>query len=213
MLQYSFSLTTFSPSGKLVQIEYALNAVEAGATSLGIKATNGVVIATERKVGALTSVHSASPLPQSSHCHHRLHERLTMSSAAVCKPGPPTPLQVPSILVDESTVQKISLLTPNIGVVYSGMGPDSRVLIRKVRAVGCCVGCDSAVCLAISRSHSCTAHGCNCLNEPIFTASSGLSFLSAGQKTGTGLLQAVPRAHTCGAASAGSGGSHAGVHT
>jgi 20S proteasome subunit alpha 2 len=87
--QYSFSLTTFSPSGKLVQIEYALNAVMAGATSLGIKATNGVVVATERKV--------------------------------------------PSILVDETTVQKISLLTPNIGVVYSGMGPDSRVLIRKAR--------------------------------------------------------------------------------
>ena len=51
--QYSFSLTTFSPSGKLVQIEYALAAVNAGATSLGIKATNGVVIATERKVRPL----------------------------------------------------------------------------------------------------------------------------------------------------------------
>jgi 20S proteasome subunit alpha 2 len=48
--EYSFSLTTFSPSGKLVQIEYALNAVAAGSTSLGIKATNGVVIATEKKV-------------------------------------------------------------------------------------------------------------------------------------------------------------------
>jgi hypothetical protein len=36
---YNFSLTTFSPSGKLVQIEYALNAVGAGATSLGIKGT------------------------------------------------------------------------------------------------------------------------------------------------------------------------------
>lgn len=35
--RYSFSLTTFSPSGKLVQIEYALNAVNAGATALGIK--------------------------------------------------------------------------------------------------------------------------------------------------------------------------------
>ena len=35
--RYSFSLTTFSPSGKLVQIEYALNAVAQGATSLGIK--------------------------------------------------------------------------------------------------------------------------------------------------------------------------------
>jgi len=37
--RYSFSLTTFSPSGKLVQIEYALNAVNQGVTSLGIKGT------------------------------------------------------------------------------------------------------------------------------------------------------------------------------
>lgn len=35
---YSFSLTTFNPSGKLLQIEYALNAVNSGGkTSLGIK--------------------------------------------------------------------------------------------------------------------------------------------------------------------------------
>jgi len=88
---YSFSLTTFSPSGKLMQIEYALNAVSAGATSLGIKAKNGVVVATEKKL--------------------------------------------PSILVDENSVQKISLLTPNTGVAYSGMGPDSRILVRKARKV------------------------------------------------------------------------------
>ncbi|CAH9069332.1 unnamed protein product [Cuscuta europaea] len=87
--QYSFSLTTFSPSGKLVQIEHALTAVASGQTSLGIKASNGVVIATEKKL--------------------------------------------PSILVDETSVQKIQILTPNIGVVYSGMGPDSRVLVRKSR--------------------------------------------------------------------------------
>ncbi|CAM6016259.1 unnamed protein product [Sphagnum balticum] len=87
--QYSFSLTTFSPSGKLVQIEYALTAVSAGQTSLGIKASNGVVIATEKKL--------------------------------------------PSILVDENSVHKIQLITPNIGVAYSGMGPDSRVLVRKSR--------------------------------------------------------------------------------
>ncbi|KAF2608502.1 hypothetical protein F2Q68_00046697 [Brassica cretica] len=73
--QYSFSLTTFSPSGKLVQIEHALTAVGSGQTSLGIKASNGVVIATEKKL--------------------------------------------PSILVDEASVQKIQNLTPNIGVVYS----------------------------------------------------------------------------------------------
>ena len=40
---YSFSLTTFSPSGKLVQIEYALQAVAQGKPALGIKAKNGVV--------------------------------------------------------------------------------------------------------------------------------------------------------------------------
>eukprot|EP01071_Lankesteria_metandrocarpae_P011704 Lankesteria_metandrocarpae@DN5462_c1_g5_i1.p1 len=51
--KYSFSLTTFSPSGKLVQIEYAINAVNTqGKTALGIKAKNGVVLATEKKVGS-----------------------------------------------------------------------------------------------------------------------------------------------------------------
>jgi len=84
-----FSLTTFSPSGKLVQIEYALTAVASGKTALGIKASNGVVIATEKKV--------------------------------------------PSVLVDVKSVEKINHLTDNIGVTYSGMGPDNRVLLRRGR--------------------------------------------------------------------------------
>ncbi|KXS95136.1 hypothetical protein AC578_2880 [Pseudocercospora eumusae] len=89
--RYSFSLTTFSPSGKLVQIEYALNAVNQGVTSLGIKAANGVVLATEKK--------SSTPL------------------------------------IDASSSSKVSLITPNIGMVYSGMGPDYRVLVDKARKV------------------------------------------------------------------------------
>ena len=40
--QYSFSLTTFSPSGKLVQIEHALTAVGSGQTSLGIKGIHSI---------------------------------------------------------------------------------------------------------------------------------------------------------------------------
>jgi len=43
----------YSPSGKLVQIEYALQAVAAGAPSVGIKAKNGVVIAVEKKFKSL----------------------------------------------------------------------------------------------------------------------------------------------------------------
>ncbi|GAX27567.1 20S proteasome subunit alpha 2 [Fistulifera solaris] len=47
---YSFSLTTFSRTGKLLQIEYALNAVANGRTALGICAQDGVVIATDKKL-------------------------------------------------------------------------------------------------------------------------------------------------------------------
>lgn len=87
--RYSFSLTTFSPSGKLVQIEYALAAVAAGAPSVGIKAANGVVLASEKK--------------------HK------------------------SVLYDEHSIHKVELITKNIGMIYSGMGPDYRVLVKAAR--------------------------------------------------------------------------------
>eukprot|EP01062_Namystynia_karyoxenos_P062682 TRINITY_DN55556_c0_g1_i1.p2 TRINITY_DN55556_c0_g1~~TRINITY_DN55556_c0_g1_i1.p2 ORF type:complete len:268 (+),score=109.63 TRINITY_DN55556_c0_g1_i1:104-805(+) len=50
---YSFSLTTFSPQGKLVQIEHAMAAVQSGHTTLGIKATDGVILVTEKRIPAL----------------------------------------------------------------------------------------------------------------------------------------------------------------
>jgi 20S proteasome subunit alpha 2 len=56
-----------------------------------IPATNGIVLATEKK--------SSSPL------------------------------------IDSTSSSKISLITPNIGMVYSGMGPDYRVLVDKARKV------------------------------------------------------------------------------
>ncbi|CDK28636.1 unnamed protein product [Kuraishia capsulata CBS 1993] len=89
--RYSFSLTTFSPSGTLKQIEHALNAVKQGVTSLGIKSTNGIVLATERKSN--------------------------------------------SALINVDHIEKISLITPNIGMTYSGMGPDFRVLVDSSRKV------------------------------------------------------------------------------
>uniref|UniRef100_A0A2N9EJQ1 Proteasome subunit alpha type n=1 Tax=Fagus sylvatica TaxID=28930 RepID=A0A2N9EJQ1_FAGSY len=61
--QYSFSLTTFSPSGKLVQIEHALTAVGSGQTSLGIKAANGVVIATEKKLPSILVDEESEQIP------------------------------------------------------------------------------------------------------------------------------------------------------
>lgn len=87
--RYGFSLTTFSPSGKLVQIEYALNAVGAGAPSVGIKATNGVVLATEKK--QKTTLH------------------------------------------DDRSINKIESVASNVGMVYSGMGPDYRLIVKYAR--------------------------------------------------------------------------------
>jgi 20S proteasome subunit alpha 2 len=84
-----YGLTTFSPSGELVQIKYAQQAVLKGATSLGIVAENGVVIAAEKKT--------------------------------------PTPL------IDPSTVQKVFELDEHVGCVYSGLGPDSRLLVDEAR--------------------------------------------------------------------------------
>lgn len=67
--RYSFSLTTFSPSGKLVQIEYALAAVSSGAPSIGIKCSKGVVLATEKKFKSiLYKEHSITKIkPVTSH--------------------------------------------------------------------------------------------------------------------------------------------------
>jgi len=48
-----FSLTTFSSKGKLLQIEYALEAVKNGETAIGIKVKNGVVIAVEKKASSI----------------------------------------------------------------------------------------------------------------------------------------------------------------
>jgi len=38
-----------------------------------------------------------------------------------------------SALVDDGSIEKVSQVCENIGLVYSGMGPDARVLVAKAR--------------------------------------------------------------------------------
>lgn len=76
-------------SGKLVQIEYALNAVKLGVTTIGIKTASGVVLATERKAN--------------------------------------------SNLLKTDCNSKVEMITPDIAMTYSGMGPDFRVLVDRAR--------------------------------------------------------------------------------
>ena len=44
-----------------------------------------------------------------------------------------TEKKVSSILVDDTSVDRISTISENVGVVYSGMAPDFRVLVDKSR--------------------------------------------------------------------------------
>ena len=38
-----------------------------------------------------------------------------------------------SILIDDYVIEKVAVICPNIGIVYSGMGPDFRILVTKAR--------------------------------------------------------------------------------
>jgi len=93
----------FSRQGKLLQIEYALNAVANGRTSLGICAKDGVVIATDKKLA--------------------------------------------SSLVAVDDVNKVEEINKSCGFVYSGVGPDYRVLGE------CVLACDSDA-ISTSETHN-----------------------------------------------------------
>mmetsp|Transcript_39986 Transcript_39986/g.58800 ORF Transcript_39986/g.58800 Transcript_39986/m.58800 type:complete len:265 (-) Transcript_39986:66-860(-) len=45
---YDYSPTTFSPEGRIYQVEYAQKAVEGSGTAIGIQCTDGVVVALEK---------------------------------------------------------------------------------------------------------------------------------------------------------------------
>ncbi|RKP27128.1 proteasome subunit alpha type-4 [Syncephalis pseudoplumigaleata] len=48
--RYDSRTTTFSPEGRLYQVEYAMEAISHAGTVLGILATDGIVIAAEKKI-------------------------------------------------------------------------------------------------------------------------------------------------------------------
>ncbi len=50
---YDYNATVFSPDGRLYQVEYAMELVKRGATVVGIKCSEGVVLGAEEKVETL----------------------------------------------------------------------------------------------------------------------------------------------------------------
>ncbi|KAJ1956099.1 proteasome component pup2 [Dispira parvispora] len=48
--EYDRGVNTFSPEGRLFQVEYALEAIKLGSTAIGIETTDGVLLAVEKRV-------------------------------------------------------------------------------------------------------------------------------------------------------------------
>jgi hypothetical protein len=48
--RYDSSTTTFSPEGRLHQVEYAIEAINNAGTCIGILAKDGIVMASERRI-------------------------------------------------------------------------------------------------------------------------------------------------------------------
>src|SRR5436305_10058470 len=48
--RYDNRTTIFSPEGRLYQVEYAMEAISHAGTAIGVLATNGIVLAAEKKV-------------------------------------------------------------------------------------------------------------------------------------------------------------------
>ncbi|CAJ1947820.1 unnamed protein product [Sphenostylis stenocarpa] len=78
---YDLSVTTFSPDGRVFQIEYAAKAVDNSGTVIGIKCKDGVVLGVEKLIP------SKMMLPGSNRRIHSVHRHSGMAVAGLAADG------------------------------------------------------------------------------------------------------------------------------
>jgi len=57
--EYDRGVNTFSPEGRLFQVEYAIEAIKLGSTAIGIQTSEGVVLAVEKRISSSLLVTSS----------------------------------------------------------------------------------------------------------------------------------------------------------
>ncbi|CAK9172937.1 unnamed protein product [Ilex paraguariensis] len=78
---YDLSVTTFSPDGRVFQVEYAAKAVDNSGTVIGIKCKDGVVMGVEKLIA------SKMMLPGSNRRIHSVHRHAGMAVAGLAADG------------------------------------------------------------------------------------------------------------------------------
>uniref|UniRef100_A0A6N2MKB3 Proteasome subunit alpha type n=1 Tax=Salix viminalis TaxID=40686 RepID=A0A6N2MKB3_SALVM len=78
---YDLSVTTFSPDGRVFQIEYAAKAVDNSGTVIGIKCKDGIVMGVEKLIA------SKMMLPGSNRRIHAVHRHSGMAVAGLAADG------------------------------------------------------------------------------------------------------------------------------
>ncbi|XP_039012896.1 proteasome subunit alpha type-3-like [Hibiscus syriacus] len=78
---YDLSVTTFSPDGRVFQIEYAAKAVDKSGTVIGIKCKDGIVMGVEKLIA------SKMMLPCSNRRIHSVHRHSGMAVAGLAADG------------------------------------------------------------------------------------------------------------------------------
>lgn len=113
---------------RLVQIEHALAAVNSGTTSLGIKGAFSPIPSSVTLASSYPSSLTTLFLPFILPLFTFFHLPIATNGIVIA-----TEKKTASILIDDSMLEKVCTICPNIGLVYSGMGPDYRVLVAKAR--------------------------------------------------------------------------------
>ena len=112
-----------------MQIEYALAAVAAGAPSVGIKASNGVVLATEKKHKSIL------------YDYESMHKvQMVSDHIGMVYSGKPLFIRILEERYTRFNEKKHILRSPrvchcNLYFLFLGMGPDYRLLVGKARKI------------------------------------------------------------------------------
>ncbi|MBA0870165.1 hypothetical protein Goshw_008701, partial [Gossypium schwendimanii] len=103
--EYDRGVNTFSPEGRLFQVEYAIEAIKLGSTAIGLKTKEGVVLAVEKRITSPLLIIATSSQP---------HKYWTLFQ-------------------EPSSVEKIMEIDEHIGCAMSGLIADARTLVEHAR--------------------------------------------------------------------------------